>query len=50
LIQTVDLDWVPEIADEAVDLIRFLLVEHFWRTLAVLIVIALAVVMKGRRR
>ena len=50
LTQTVDLDWVPEIADEAVGLIRFLLVDHFWRTLAVLVVICLAFVLKGRRR
>ncbi len=50
MIQNVDLDWVPEIADDAAELIRFLLVDHFWRTLAVLIVIALAIVLKGRRR
>lgn len=48
--QTVDLNWVPEIADEAVGLIRFLLVDHFWRSLAVVVVICLAIILKGRRR
>ena len=50
LIETLDLDWVPEIADEAVGLIRFLLVDHFWRTLAVIVVICLAFVLRGRRK
>lgn len=50
MIETLDLDWVPEIADEAVGLIRFLLVDHFWRTLAVIVVICLAFVLRGRRK
>ncbi len=52
MIQQVDLDWVPEIADEAVDLIKWLIVVQWAKTLTILGVVVAYFALKawGSRR